>query len=115
MTDLKFAKSFEARAINYDWQGIIARYIYYGYHPGSFFEALLQNNFIFAAVTSASRNDWNEVQEFGIWLSECAPPECYGSIENVKKWIAMSDDQRREYSESVGLIDTVWDKLNTPA
>lgn len=67
-------------------RGGVMRYVQSGIEPGGFTRAVLENNFFLAA----RRADQTNIRQFYDW-GECLlllPPECWGSVEKVEKWIA---------------------------
>ena len=67
------------------------RYIEEGILPGSFLVAALSNN-LHAAVTQCS-GPMEDLKTVMMWLYNEAPSRCWGSLGNVREWVALT---RRE-------------------
>lgn len=62
------------------------RYIEEGIPPGDFLLAFLSNDL----MDALGRADWINIHQFkeiGEWLFMRAPMGCYGSPENVRRWL----------------------------
>lgn len=67
-------------------QDTARRYVEKGYQGGSFFTAVVSNDFMGAwrnadDINTAAMRDW------AIWLFNDVPRGCYGSPEHVREWI----------------------------
>lgn len=98
-----------------DYSTVFRSYLVYGYLPGSFFTAVLANDFITAITRSNLQNDIGTLQNVAGWITEFMPREAYGNYDNVYRWSSMHDDQRRLILEKRGLIysldQEVWKTL----
>lgn len=61
-------------------------YIEHRIPPGSFLMAVLENDMM-GALSRADHINQNRLHDYAVWLSNCAPSECYGSPEIVKAWL----------------------------
>lgn len=61
-------------------------YIESGINPGSFLRAVLENN-LMEALGRADHINRHALFEYGSFLYNEAPPNCFGSPENVAAWI----------------------------
>ena len=87
-----------------DWAGSMARWLVYGYEPGSFLYSVLANDLLAAAYRTHPLNQWQSIVSLIKWMNELAPKECMGSYEALDQWKAMSTDQRIEACKSRKLI-----------
>ena len=73
-------------------------YVMYGYSPGGFLTAALENNFALAAARADHVNK-EHLAELGRWLM-CGsfPGMCWGSPEAVRDWLDDKDNRRTEYA-----------------
>lgn len=94
------------------WAQSMELWVLNGIPPGSFLEAVLANDLQSAALRSHPANTWESIMSLARWLLNVAPKECYGSYDNLKKWQALSNDQRMEKCIAVGLMPTAWEILN---
>lgn len=110
----KFENSFLHFNVGDEFMDELYHYVMLGLQPGSFHWALFANDFVAACARSHPANSWTHIQETGKWLYHEAPAECWGSYDKVKKWLALSDEARREICTEKGLIATAWDILKEP-
>jgi hypothetical protein len=66
--------------------GGLRRYIEHGIPPGHFMTAVLSND-LMEALKRADNENINRLPDYGMWLYNCAPTECYGSPQKVEAWI----------------------------
>ena len=81
----------ERKAINYDLlpehtRGEVKRYIEHGVPPGDFLQAVLRNNLMEAFMRADDTNIARMFDIVSFFYNE-APIDCWGSKENIKKWI----------------------------
>jgi hypothetical protein len=69
-------------------------YLAYGYPPGSFMTAVLENNFLRAH--SHADGTWTQkgFRDLAKWIFEYMPSGSYGSKENVEAWKEKTDEER---------------------
>lgn len=107
----KFYKSYYDFEVSDEWIEILHGYIVHGLPPGSFFTAMLSNNFVEMACRSHPSNSWSEMMQVGKWLLNIAPRSSWGSIEKVNTWLALGADERVKICENAGLVATAWEIL----
>lgn len=110
--DPKMSATFEYFDVSEEWQEILANYLVNGFHPGSFFEAVLSNDLLDAACRSHPANDWKNISAVMKWLMHHAPRDAWKSRDAVKNWINTPTDERRKILEDCGLLQTMWDILS---
>ena len=76
----------------------LENYIIRGYHPGSFLQAVLENNFV-NAVCRADHLNQQYLVDIAKWLVHVAPIECWGNDRSVNNWIDDFNKVRSRYVE----------------
>jgi len=89
-----------------DFADTMANYLIYGYSPGSFFTAVLANDFISAMRCSHTNNTVIAFKALAGWINEHCPKEAYGSYEKVYAWYDITSAMRRPILEKHRLIFT---------
>jgi hypothetical protein len=103
----KLMDSFARQDVPKEWAEILANYLAYGFHPGSFFAAFLSNDAMGMIGASHTNNTVPAMKTVMKWLSMQTYPGTYhGSPAAVKKWLAMTPTQRRKHLEKTNLIYT---------
>lgn len=87
-------------------------YLVYGFAPGSFFTALLANDFMGAISNSHPSNTVEALKALGGWIRESFPEMAYGSYDRVMSWEDIPSDERRKILEQRGLIYTEGEEIN---
>ena len=109
-------ETFERWDVPRDFADTMANYLIYGYQPGSFFTAILANDFMQACASSHPSNTINSLKALAGWINECCPNEAYGSYARVEAWCDMTSEMRRPILEKKRIIYTekqeVWMALN---
>lgn len=112
----KFWTSFEYWDVDAEMAEPIFNYLVYGFSPGSFYTAVLANDFTLAIGCSHPANTIPELKNLVKWMINCMPSQAWGSNYNVKEWLNMSPELRREILEKNDLIFTekeeTWEILN---
>jgi hypothetical protein len=97
--------------VDLDYSGPMYEYLINGFEPGSFFTALLANDFMSAAQHSHPVNTIPSLKKLAGWITEHMPEQAWGSYDHVKSWIAMADHKRREILEQHQLIYTTKEEV----
>lgn len=79
-----------------DFAEAMINYLLYGFSPGSFFTAVLANDFMAAMRCSHPANSIQALKNLCGWIAERMPLTCRGSYDNVQGWLDLSDDRRRD-------------------
>ena len=88
-----------------DYFDPIYNYLIHGFEPGSFFSAVLANDFFRAIQSSHPANTISALKNLTGWIrSTMGHGIFWGSEEVVKNWLKMSDEQRREKLELLNLV-----------
>jgi len=89
-----------------DYMGPMYEYLINGFEPGSFFTAVLANNFMDAVRSSHPANTIPALKKLAGWITEHMPKQAWGSYNQVKSWLALADHERRAILEECRLIYT---------
>jgi hypothetical protein len=81
-------------------------YLVHGFEPGSFWTAVLANDFMRAVQCSHPSNTIEALKHCVGWIQDSFPRESYGNIYMVEDWIQYDPSYRRQLLESSGLIYT---------
>lgn len=81
-------------------------YLVYGLEPGSFWTAVLENNFIEAMLCSHIANRIQTLKSMAQWINFEMPPEAWGNYDNVADWLKKPNQERRTILENKQLIYT---------
>ena len=84
----------------------IFNYLVHGFEPGSFYTALLANDFAGAIQHSHPGNSMPELKYLTSWIVSSIPFEAFGSYKKVTAWLKLSSDQRRALLVERGLVYT---------
>lgn len=84
----------------------MVRYLVHGLNPGSFFTAVLANDFHGAMMRSHPLNTVTALKSLVGWVHDDFPAYSYGSYEKVEAWSNMPEEERRKYLEFARLIFT---------
>ena len=102
----KFYKGIELWRVDKDFSDPMFNYLVYGYSPGSFFTAVLANDFMGAVARSHPGNTITALKSLTGWISDCMPRMAWGSYENVKAWQAKDEQDRRNILVMHNLVFT---------
>ena len=107
--------TFSKWSVDKDFADPMYNYLVYGYEPGSFFTAVLANDFMAAVLKSHPSNTIPALKKLVGWINDCMPADAYGSYTAVKEWCQLDDDYRRYSLEQHRLLYTtkeeVWKTL----
>jgi hypothetical protein len=81
-------------------------YLVHGFEPGSFWSAVLANDFMRAISCSHPNNDISALKNTVGWIRDSFPEESFGNHRVVSEWIKLSSHRRRMILESSRLIYT---------
>ena len=79
-------------------------YLVHGFEPGSFWSAVLANDFMRAMQHSHPSNSIPHLKHVVGWMLDSWPEAAYGDRFTVQTWIAFSGHERRLYLEQHNLI-----------
>jgi hypothetical protein len=86
-------------------------YLVHGFEPGSFWSAVLANDFMGAVQRSHPSNDIPSLKHAVGWIRDSFPLESYGSYEQIQAWIRLDPHTRRMVLEQYQLIYTEQEEI----
>ena len=86
-------------------------YLVHGFEPGSFWSAVLANDFWRAIQSSHPSNDIPALKHVVGWIRDSFPSESYGSYQQLQSWIRLSSLERRFILEQQELIYTEQEEI----
>jgi len=89
-----------------DYADPMYNYLVHGFEPGSFFTAILANDFMGAVQHSHPANTIAALKALVGWINDYMPHEANGSLEIVGRWCKKSTGERRAILETAHLIYT---------
>jgi len=102
----RIMETFAKWEVPQDFADPMFNYMVFGFHPGSCFTGILANDWASAIQSSHPANTVQAFKSLTGWIHEVLPQDAYGSYEAVKFWLAITDIERRDYLERLGLIHT---------
>ena len=81
-------------------------YLVHGFEPGSFWSAVLANDFMRAVQHSHPSNDISALKHTVGWILNSFPEQSYGDHDRVILWQDLEAIQRRRILESTDMIYT---------
>ncbi len=86
-------------------------YLVHGFEPGSFWTAVLANNFARAIQHSHPGNSISALKNTVGWMQDQWPTMSYGNFQVVHHWLALDAAERRQHLEEAHLIYTEQDEI----
>ncbi len=77
-----------------DYAEPMYNYLVHGFSPGSFFTALLANDFARAVQCSHPANTIPALKNLVGWVLDYIPTEARGSNEAVEQWLSKTNEER---------------------
>lgn len=115
----RFWATFELWRVPDELAEPIFNYLVHGWNPGSFYSAVLANDFGRAVQSSHPSNSIPALKTLVGWLRDHAPQASWGSWGNLQAWEQLSDAERRAQLEVKRLIYTekeeTWQTLKAHA
>jgi len=102
----KLLNSLAQYSVSKEYADPLFNYLVYGFNPGSFWTAVLANDFLSAMAKSHPANNINALKNVGCWIINEMPYKAYSSYQKVNDWSELSEDVRRAYLEEKKLIHT---------
>lgn len=90
-----------------DYYEPLYNYLVHGFSPGSFWSAVIANDFMRAVVHSHPNNEIQALRHTVHWIQDRWPDQSYGDYSRLRYWIeVVTPEQRRALLESQELIYT---------
>lgn len=102
----KFNQTFATWRVDREYAEPMHNYLVYGFSPGSFFTAVLANDFMSAMSRSHPANTIPALKNLVGWIRDVVPEQAWGDYKAVDAWCNLSADQRRAVLEEHNLIHT---------
>ena len=94
-----------------DYFDPLYNYLVHGYAPGSFWTAVLCNDFMAAVQYSHPSNTVEALKHTVGWIQDSFPREAYGDYHRVQAWCELAAGYRRMVLESTGMIYTEQEEI----
>ena len=107
----QFLSTFAHWQVPKDYADPMFNYLVHGFEPGSFFTAVLANDFARAVQHSHPANTITALKGLVGWIQSAMPECAYGSYQNVKTWLEMPPHIRREELVKYDLVFTAEDEI----
>jgi hypothetical protein len=99
-------ESAEVWTVAAEYRETLVNYLVWGWQPGSFWSAVLANDFRRAVQSSHPANTIPALKAATGWIWDSFPAVSRGSPEAVNAWLAMTEAERRGHLELCCLIHT---------
>jgi hypothetical protein len=86
-------------------------YLVYGFEPGSFWTAVLANDFMTAVQHSHPSNDIPALKHAVGWIRDTFPQGSYGDYPSVRYWCGMEPHLRRQHLEHHRILLTEQEEI----
>lgn len=103
--------SFDLWEVPQEYCQPVRDYLVNGWDPGSFYTAVLANDFMSAVIRSHPGNQIDTLKSLAGWILNVMPDAAWGSLDQVRTWLNMSDEDRRTVLEQAQLIYTTQDEM----
>jgi hypothetical protein len=94
-----------------DYFDPLYNYLVHGFEPGSFWSAVLANDFMRAVSSSHPSNDIPALKNTVGWIRDSFPEESFGNHHVVAAWLDLTPHTRRRILESNQLIYTEQEEI----
>jgi hypothetical protein len=112
LSKYKLYNSLKNYSVSKDYADPIYNYLVHGFNPGSFFTALLANDFMGAVSRSHPGNTIPALKNLVTWIvNELPIGVTHGSYEIVDAWTRLSTEERRVVLEQQKLIYSEKDEI----
>lgn len=107
----KFVESAAQWTVPKEYFEPLFNYLVHGFEPGSFWTAVLCNDFRRAILSSHPGNSIPELKNTVGWIYDRFPRDSYGDYASTQRWIQQTDQDRRATLEQAGLIYTEQEEI----
>jgi hypothetical protein len=102
----RITKTAEQWHVDRDYFQPLYNYLVYGWEPGSFWTAVLENDWFGAIARSHPGNSVEALKNATKWITGVWPAEIYGDHSSVQQWLQRTALERRRVLEAARLIYT---------
>ena len=103
---LRIMESADYWSVPHEYFDPLFNYLVHGWEPGSFWSAVLANDFFRALQSSHPSNSIPQLKNAVGWIQDSFPRQSFGSYEQVHNWLFFTEQERRLCLENHGLIYT---------
>lgn len=107
----RLLNSFSRWEVPQEYCQPVRDYLVNGWDPGSFYTAVLANDFMSAVIRCHPSGRIAELRGLAGWILNVMPAAAWGSYDQVRTWLNMSDEDRRTVLEQAQLIYTTQDEM----
>ena len=108
----RLLNTFALHCVPKDFADPLYNYLVHGFQPGSFWTAVLSNDFMAAIGSSHPSNTVPALKRAVTWLnSTLEHGVAWGTPEAVQHWLLMTPEDRRKVLETNRLVYTEYDEL----
>jgi hypothetical protein len=101
----RFYETFVTYNVPKEFADPVFNYFVHGFQPGSFFTALLANDFVGAMCRSHPANTVEGLKMLSVWLQNTGlKTRAWGDYDTVDRWLRMDEGLRRALLEHAELI-----------
>ncbi len=94
-----------------DYFDPLYNYLVHGFEPGSFWTAVLANDFMTAVQHSHPSNDIPALKHAVGWIRDTFPEGSYGDLRSVRYWVNMDPIERRMTLEHHRILMTEQEEI----
>jgi hypothetical protein len=102
----RITKTAEMWHVEREYFEPLYNYLVYGYEPGSFWCAVLKNDWFGAIARSHPGNSVEGLKNASKWITGVWPAETYGDRTSVQQWVQRTALERRTILEQAKLVYT---------
>lgn len=102
----RLMSTFEEWEVPNEYSQPMYNYLVEGWGPGSFFTAVLANDFMRAMASSHPSNTIPALKNLAGWILNYMPADAWGDYPAVEMWCMKTDNARRGVLENRKLIYT---------
>ena len=108
----RLLNTFALHQVPKEYADPLYNYLVHGFHPGSFWTAVLSNDFMAAIGSSHPANTVWALKRAVTWLNDTLEHGvAWGTPDAVEHWLQMTPEDRRQVLESNRLVYTEYDEL----
>ena len=96
--------SFDLWDVPQEYCQPVRDYLVNGWDPGSFYTAVLANDFMSAVIRCHPSGRIAELRGLAGWILNAMPAAAWGSYDQVRTWLKINDEDRRAVLEQARLI-----------
>ena len=103
----RLLNTFALHGVPNEYADPLMNYLVHGFHPGSFWAAVLANDFMAAIASSHPGNTVGALKKVVTWLNDSLEyGVAWGTPDAVEHWLKMTPEDRRSVLETNRLVYT---------